>query len=369
MTIFGADDRVEIPGSATSTKPYSSFALLRATFPDGAQAFGSGVFVGPNDVLTAGHLVYSHDHGGWGNITVIPGYSRGSEPFGREGAADVVSVKGWVNSKATAYDYALVGLDEPLGDTVGYFDVHQTTLSSLTGTYVESVGYPGDLGYPHAQMLSSGTVDGGAGGLLLFFDDMDLVGGQSGSPVMMTLPSTGETVIIGLLVAHNPSVNVGVHFDGRDISFLTNAIAGNDHLMDNYQPPAPGSNDGPIIVEWGVELQRFIDDGYYNTQYPDVLVAGIDPDVHYVSHGWREGRDPNAYFDTSHYLGTYADIAAAGINPLTHYMAVGWTEGRDPGPAFDANAYRAANPDVAAAGINPFEHWLLHGQFEGRDIA
>ena len=82
--------------------------------------------------------------------------------------------------------------------------------------------------------------------------------------------------------------------------------------------------------------------------------------------GWKEGRNPNAYFDTLGYLQTYTDVAAAGINPLDHYHLDGWQEHRDPSLAFDTVAYLAANPDVAAAHIDPLKHYLMFGIHEGR---
>jgi hypothetical protein len=44
------------------------------------------------------------------------------------------------------------------------------------------------------------------------------------------------------------------------------------------------------------------------------------------------------------------------VNPALHYLQRGGREGRAPGPHF--NAYMKANPDVAAAGANPLLHFL-----------
>ena len=66
---------------------------------------------------------------------------------------------------------------------------------------------------------------------------------------------------------------------------------------------------------------------------PDVAAAGVDPFQHYETFGWKEGRNPNAYFDVNGYLANYPDVAAAHVNPLDHYDPCGWNEGRDPLPA------------------------------------
>lgn len=105
---------------------------------------------------------------------------------------------------------------------------------------------------------------------------------------------------------------------------------------------------------------------FYLAAYPDVAASGLDPQAHYMTWGWTEGRDPNPYFDTDGYLAAYPDVAATGINPLEHYAVYGWHEGRDPSASFDTVTYLTAYPDVAAAGINPLEHFLHYGIAEGR---
>jgi hypothetical protein len=70
------------------------------------------------------------------------------------------------------------------------------------------------------------------------------------------------------------------------------------------------------------------DAAYYLDANPDVKATGADPLDHFLSSGWREGRDPNPRFSVRDYLETYPDIAAADVNPFAHYLTVGRTEGR-----------------------------------------
>jgi hypothetical protein len=109
-----------------------------------------------------------------------------------------------------------------------------------------------------------------------------------------------------------------------------------------------------------------VDDLFYYARSHDVWNAHVDADFHYNVVGWKEGRDPSAFFDTAIYLSAYPDVAASGVNPLTHYDATGWKEGRIPSLAFDGRAYLAANPDVAAAHVDPLWHFLAVGASEGR---
>jgi VCBS repeat-containing protein len=108
------------------------------------------------------------------------------------------------------------------------------------------------------------------------------------------------------------------------------------------------------------------DANFYKAKNPDVVAAGIDPYAHFQAYGWKEGRDPSAYFDVAGYLNTYTDVKAAGLNPLDHYHSNGWKEGRNPSPAFDTTKYLDANPDVKNAGLDPLWHFLAYGSGEGR---
>ncbi|MFC7607959.1 hypothetical protein [Teichococcus aestuarii] len=54
------------------------------------------------------------------------------------------------------------------------------------------------------------------------------------------------------------------------------------------------------------------------------------------------------------------------MDPMMHYLLHGFAEGRESFGGFDAAAYLAANPDVAEAGMNPLLHFLQFGAAEGR---
>lgn len=46
----------------------------------------------------------------------------------------------------------------------------------------------------------------------------------------------------------------------------------------------------------GIAASGLFDGGWYLRQYPDVAASGLDPVLHYVRHGEREGRKPSAQF-------------------------------------------------------------------------
>jgi uncharacterized protein YjbI with pentapeptide repeats len=148
--------------------------------------------------------------------------------------------------------------------------------------------------------------------------------------------------------------------------------AGIDPLQHFLQFGLFEGRPAPAAIGHGGEIGDF-DPHYYLLANPDVagaVPAGANPATfafqHFETYGWREGRDPNAYFSTVGYLNAYPDIRAAGVNPLDHYEFNGWQEGRDPSPQFDTQQYLSHYADVAAAHIDPLQHYLTSGAWENR---
>jgi hypothetical protein len=75
------------------------------------------------------------------------------------------------------------------------------------------------------------------------------------------------------------------------------------------------------------------DADWYLRAYPEVAQDGVDPEIHYLVSGAREGRAPGPCFCGVDYLARYPDVARSGVNPLVHYIARGRDEGRSATPA------------------------------------
>ena len=73
-------------------------------------------------------------------------------------------------------------------------------------------------------------------------------------------------------------------------------------------------------------------------------------------------------FDRSFYCDRYRDINTELVDPLEHYCIFGWKEGRDPCAWFSTKRYMERNLDVAESEFNPFLHYILIGRQEGRRI-
>jgi predicted HAD superfamily hydrolase/GT2 family glycosyltransferase len=69
---------------------------------------------------------------------------------------------------------------------------------------------------------------------------------------------------------------------------------------------------------------------FYRTANVDVSSSGMDPYIHYLLFGAKEGRNPSLKFDSAYYLLVNKDVKDGGINPLIHYILVGEKQGRKP---------------------------------------
>lgn len=66
---------------------------------------------------------------------------------------------------------------------------------------------------------------------------------------------------------------------------------------------------------------------HYLATYPDVAERNIDPLVHYLEEGAREGRNPRADFDSAFYLEQCGLRGEQPDNPLLHYIRIGAARG------------------------------------------
>jgi len=190
----------------TSVYPYSSVVYIEATFPNGLTYTGSGVIVGQNDVLTASHVIHSVADGGLAtSITVYPGRDGGNSPYGSYDA-DWVNYytvdsdgDGFLTQTESQWDIALLGFDETIGSTTGWFGIDPYATSG----FYNVTGYPGvyadgtgprlteDYGYIYPDSstytwnhYSIEVNSGNSGGPLWYYD-------SEGLPYTVGVVSTG----------------------------------------------------------------------------------------------------------------------------------------------------------------------------------
>lgn len=77
-----------------------------------------------------------------------------------------------------------------------------------------------------------------------------------------------------------------------------------------------------------IKKNKLFDIGFYLRNNADVRNSGMDPILHYIYHGFDEGRKPSSTFNAIYYLKKYKDVKRSKLNPLIHYSLYGIKEGR-----------------------------------------
>jgi glutamyl endopeptidase len=181
-TVHGPDNRVKI--NSTSVYPWRVHASLLITAADNSQWIGTGWFIGPHTLMTAGHVVHIKNSGvpgrdGWvKRIQVMPGRNGSALPYGAVTSARFRSVTGWTNSGDETYDYGAIIIPSELGNTVGWFGFGVYSDADLKASFANISGYPGDKP-SGTQWYDAHKVD--SVGPRKVYYDIDTFGGQSGS--------------------------------------------------------------------------------------------------------------------------------------------------------------------------------------------
>ena len=144
-----------------------------------------------------------------------------------------------------------------------------------------------------------------------------------------------------------------------------------------------------LAVDRRPRLSIHVDPVWYAARNPDVVEAGMDPYLHFLTSGMGEGRDPHPLvdlafvrarldadagwddaaladvlrtgrvpphplFDPGYYLSNNDDVREAGIPALAHFLQSGAEEGRRPHPRFDADEYIATHPGAPTGRYEAF---------------
>ncbi|WP_234426450.1 MULTISPECIES: trypsin-like serine peptidase [Streptomyces] len=191
-TVHGPDDRVQITN--TTVYPWRVHCYLLITAADNTRYQGTGWFLGPHTIATAGHVVYIKGSGvagrdGWvKSIQVMPGRNGSSLPFGSINCTSFRSVTGWTNNGDENYDYGAIITPSNVGSTLGYFGFGVYPDADLLKTTGNIAGYPGDKPAGTLWYAARG-IDSVAARKVYY--DIDTAGGQSGSSVYRIRTDTG----------------------------------------------------------------------------------------------------------------------------------------------------------------------------------
>lgn len=196
-TVHGPDDRVKIIN--TSVYPWRAHASLLITAADNSMWIGTGWFIGPHTLMTAGHVVYIKNSGvpgrdGWvRKIQVMPGRNENSLPYGSVTSSNFHSVTGWTDSGDENYDYGAIILPTELGNTVGWFGFGVYSDADLLASIGNISGYPGDK--PAGTQWYDSRKIASVNSRKVYYD-IDTAGGQSGSAVYRIINGARYAVAI-----------------------------------------------------------------------------------------------------------------------------------------------------------------------------
>lgn len=183
-TVHGPDDRVKITN--TAIYPWRAHASLLITARDGSRWIGTGWFIGPHTLMTAGHVVFIKNSGvtgrdGWvRSIDVMPGRNGASLPYGTVKSSNFRSVTGWTNSGDQNFDYGAIIIPTNLGNTTGWFGFGVYSDADLLASVGNISGYPGDK--PEGTQWYDARRIAAVNSRKVYYD-IDTAGGQSGSAV------------------------------------------------------------------------------------------------------------------------------------------------------------------------------------------
>jgi glutamyl endopeptidase len=220
-TVHGEDKRILV--EETAKYPYRINASLLITAHDGSQWIGTGWFISPRTLITAGHCVYIKKSGvpnrdGWvKTIQVMPGRNGSKLPYGSVTSSHFWTVKGWADSGDENYDYAAIIIPTDLGSKVGTLGFGNYADGELNNTVANVTGYPGDK--PSGTMWYDTRGIASVTGTKVYYD-IDTAGGQSGAAVYII--KDGERIAVAVHAYGGPVTNSGTRISPPVFQNLTN---------------------------------------------------------------------------------------------------------------------------------------------------
>jgi Trypsin-like peptidase domain len=222
--------------------PWETVVFIETTWSDGSTSSASGVMVGPNDVLTAAHVVYDDALGAAASVTVTPAYDPDplETPFGEveaarwnfftdfdpDGDGRIFAGNGGGGYGGSEHDVALLSLDVALGYDTGWMGLDPYFESG----YVNLTGHPGHYGLN--MMNDYGYVQQDAVDAFIDIGNLEAWPGNSGGPLWY-LGSDGMPYVVGLASTADHETGVGgAAYDlSAEYATILGWMAGNDGLI------------------------------------------------------------------------------------------------------------------------------------------
>jgi V8-like Glu-specific endopeptidase len=302
--IVGEDTRTQV--FDISDHDYRTAARIVTTFPNGQTVACSSTLVSENMVLTNAHCVYDAQRGGLvTNVNVTPAQTSNNErPFGtvrskRIFVPDNFVASGSYNYAVLEYDYALVELEQPIGNITGWKGIAtDVTVDEITHNRYSMVGYPGDK--PNGTLwLDHGDLWFATNDRKLIIHNLSTTPGSSGSGIYRKF-------------SNKPS----------DLSYVIAVHAGSlhvDHTINNFAVNLTNTalnSKGDDIINW-------ITEGKHN-QKVRIQTALVDS---YISWWENEGDmflSNNSYTNQTFVLKYHPDKGAYQFWDVDETVILAW---------------------------------------------
>ena len=219
--IIGTDDQNRVVD--TTVDPYRKVVHLSMRFPGGVYV-GSGVMIGPDTILTAAHNLYDDDTQSWASsVTAVPAMDEGAEKYGIFSASDYWIFKPYKENGNSAYDIAVLRLEQAVPDEVGSLSVSSAV---AVGDRVQVAGYPAVSDSKYGNMYTMFDTISNTEDQFLSYQ-IDTEAGQSGSPVL-----NSQNEIVGIHILGSSRANHARRVDAEVIDMIDVAQT-NKEVTDN----------------------------------------------------------------------------------------------------------------------------------------
>jgi glutamyl endopeptidase len=237
--VLGRDDRQRVEN--TTIAPFKWVASLEIEASDGTRWLGTGWLASSSLVVTAGHCVYMHKHGGWvESIRIRLGVLAGDDGTIVAEAKPAItrnrgfrSVDGWTSDKDPECDYGAIFLAEPITGTYGHFLYQARSDSDLSKQLFNIDGYPADK--PRYTQWFNGRQPAEVTARLLEYS-FDTYHAESGGPLWDYVSErsagaaqTGNRVVLGIHTRGGDLSNFGVRITEGVASNITGWSKGEIH--------------------------------------------------------------------------------------------------------------------------------------------